>query len=401
MSVLGPAQVSGPLQPYAQGFEEDLAAQGYTPSSAAALLWLMATLSRWLARNGLGVADLGTAEVDQFVQERRARGRTRFVSSRALIPLLEYLRGLDVAPPPCVDLADTPVGQLLVRYRGYLLGERGLAEGTVRYYEDAARLLLSRRAEADLALEELTAAEVSGFVLRECRRRSAGSAKNLVTALRSLLRFLYLDGAVGSQLASAVPTVAHWRGAGLPRALPAGQLARLLDSCDRQTATGCRDYAILLLLGRLGLRAGEVAALTLDDIDWRQGEIIVHGKGNRVDRLPLPVDVGEALVSYLSQGRPRVDLRNLFVRVRAPHRGLSTGGVQAAVAAAGMRAGVVGVSAHRLRHTAATEMLRSGAGLVEIGQVLRHRDISTTSLYAKVDHAALRTLALPWPGGAA
>lgn len=400
MGVLKPVRVVGPLEPYAHGFGERLAALGYTASSAEAQMRLMGTLSRWMACNGLTAEALTAAEGERFAAQRRERRRTRFVSSKALAPMLEHLRGLNVAPSPGPRVVDTPVGQLLVRYRRYLLTERGLALGTVRYYTDMAGLWLWQCAGAGLALREVTAADVAEFVLRECRRRGPGSARNLAIALRSLLRFLHLDGVLGVHLAAAVPTVAHWRGAGLPRALPAAQLAKLLDSCDRDAGPGRRDYAMLLLLGRLGLRAGEVAALTLDDLDWRRGEIVVRGKGTRVDRLPLPSDVGEALASHLRLDRRPTSQRNVFLRLRAPYRPLTVGGVQAAVAAAAGRMAVAGVSAHRLRHTAATEMLRHGAALTEIGQVLRHRDVATTALYAKVDRTALRVLAQPWPGGA-
>jgi integrase len=187
----------------------------------------------------------------------------------------------------------------------------------------------------------------------------------------------------------------------LPRALEGELVARLLAGCNRQSATGRRDYAILLLLVRLGLRAGEVAALELEDIDWRQGEVTVRGKGHRHERLPLPVDVGEALVEYLRQGRPRHECPKLFMRAQAPYAGLVSSAVTTVVYLACDRAGLPHVGAHRLRHTAATEMLRGGARLSEVEQVLRHRSLATTAIYAKVDRVALRSLAQPWPGGVA
>jgi integrase/recombinase XerD len=196
----------------------------------------------------------------------------------------------------------------------------------------------------------------------------------------------------------AVPSTASWRLSGLPRALESEQLAALLSFCDRGSSTGRRDYAVLVMLARLGLRAGEVAALKLEDVDWRSGELVIVGKGRRAERLPLPADVGEAIVDYLQSGRPATALdRSLFVRVRAPHHGLTTGGVTQIVVAAARRAGLGQIHAHRLRHTAATAMLRAGASLEEIGQVLRHRQALTTAIYAKVDRDALRQLARPWP----
>ena len=220
-------------------------------------------------------------------------------------------------------------------------------------------------------------------------------------ALRSWLRFLYEEGLTANPLAAAVPGVAPWRTNSLPHALDHRAVTQLVHSCDRRTSTGRRDHAILLLLVRLGLRAGEVAALKLDDVDWRQGEIVIHGKADRRERLPLPIDVGEAVAGYLRWSRPRTGSRRLFLRVKAPIVGLSGDGVTRVVHAACRRAGLQLVGAHRLRHTAATEMLRRGGGLVEIGQVLRHRSLLTTAIYAKVDSATLQGLARHWPGGAA
>jgi integrase len=247
-------------------------------------------------------------------------------------------------------------------------------------------------------LEQLSAGQVSAFVLRVGCEQRLGKAKTTVTALRSLLGFLHLEGLVSSSLAAAVPSVASWRLAGLPRGLQPDEVSRLLAACDRRTVPGRRDLAMLLLLVRLGLRAGEVAGLGLDDIDWRAGQVTVCGKGDGHTRLPLPDDVGQAIVGYLRDGRPATAQgRWLFVRLAAPHRRLTAGAVSAAVFAAGQRAGLGTVRAHRLRHTAATRMLAAGAGLTEIGQVLGHRKASTTAIYAKVDRDALRVLARPWP----
>jgi integrase/recombinase XerD len=215
--------------------------------------------------------------------------------------------------------------------------------------------------------------------------------------LRALLRFWFLDGVTGADLSMSVPKVAH-RPPGLPKGLPAEQIAALLTSCDTGSANGLRDLAILTMLTRMGLRAGEVAGLQLDDLDWRHGEVMVRGKAGRVDRLPLPADVGRALVKYLEVGRPDTALdRCVFVRVKAPHHGLTNIGVTQVVKSAAHRAGLGTVYAHRLRHSAATAMLAAGAPLAEIGQVLRHHSVLTTTIYAKVDIEALRGLAMPWP----
>jgi integrase len=246
----------------------------------------------------------------------------------------------------------------------------------------------------------LTAGEVSSFVLGECGQRSVGSVKNVVTALRALLRFLHVRGYISSSLVNAVPAAAGWRRQTVARVLRATDVAGLLGSCDRRTAGGRRDYAILVLLVRLGLRAGEVAALTVDDVDWRAGEIHISGKGNRRERLPLPVDVGDAIAGYCRRGRHRGGCRSVFVHGRAPYTALSGGAVGKVVERACDRAGLPRVGAHRLRHAAATAMRRAGAPLSEIGQVLRHAHPATTARYGTVDVGELAAVVRPWPGGA-
>ena len=291
--------------------------------------------------------------------------------------------------------------QLLEVYGRYLVAERGVTMGTVAGYQASVRPFLEQRVHAGrLELESLVAADVTRFVLRACRRPEAGSAKHLVSALRSLLRYLHLEGKA-PDLVAAVPGVAGWRGGSLPQGLEPGQVSRLLTSCDRDTVVGRRDYAMLRLLARLGLRRCEVARLELGDLDWERGEVVIRGKGDRQERLPLPTDVGEAVTDYLTRGRPRVECRRLFIRVHAPLNGLSSGGVQDVVDHACARAGMARLGAHRLRHTLATELLRAGATLPDVGQILRHRSLSTTAIYAKVDRTALRDLAQPWPRGGA
>jgi integrase/recombinase XerD len=254
----------------------------------------------------------------------------------------------------------------------------------------------------DLDVEHLNAADVTAFMLSRCSGPSRRAAKVTVSPLRSFLRFLHVSGAITQPLAAAVPSMAGWRLAGLPKGVDPVHVRRLLASCDRRTTAGRRDFAILTTLVRLGLRAGEVAALRLDDIDWRLGEMAVHGKGSRAERLPVPADVGTAIVAYLRDRRPAsAQGRTVFVRLMAPHRALSPTGVTNVVAAAARRAGLEPIYAHRLRHFAATQTLRAGASLSEIKQLLRHSRAQTTAIYAKVDRDALRTIARPWPGGVA
>jgi site-specific recombinase XerD len=401
--MIGPARVLvvGPLAPFGDGFYARLIEEGYAPGSAEAHLRLLAHVSRWLAAEGLGVVNLTPAAASEFVRARRGEGYVTKISKRGLRLLLDYLGGLGVLPVGG-DRASTPVEQLVGDYRAYLLGERGLAAGSVRLYEGVARLFLSGLSEPirdDLAC--LSGAEITAFIARESGRRGVASAKTVVCALRSLLRFLYVEGWTVRSLVPAVPAVASRRQGSLPQALDAEQVALLLRSCDLDTALGGRDFAILTVLARLGLRAGEVAALELGDVDWRSGAIVIRGKGPRLERLPLPSDVGGAVADYLRRGRPSGGCRQLFLRSCAPRVGITKGGITDVVRNACLRAGIPPVGAHRLRHTVATELLRRGAALPEIGQVLRHKSLRTTAIYAKVDRLALSALALPWPGAEA
>jgi len=391
-------RVRGPLAVYAAGFAASLADQGYVPGSVHLQVQLMSQLSRWLDRERLPVDGLTELVAERFIAARRARVERLFRSRRALEPVIAYLRGLGVAPAPA-PTALSPVEELVERYRRYLLVERALTPGTATVYVTAIRpFVASFESGERLELERLIAADVSAFILAEARRRPGTSIRSVATALRSLLAYMHVQGLVQRSLTAAVPGVGAWRQAGLPQPLERGELRRLLASCDRRTAVGRRDFAMLLLMGRLGLRCGEVAGLMLEDIDWRVGELTVFGKGRRDDRLPLPVDVGRALAAYLRRGRPASALdRTVFVRTLAPHRRLTSSGVSRAVHYAAERAGLGPLSAHRLRHTAATELLRAGATLPEVGQVLRHRRAFSTAIYAKVDDDALRRLARPWP----
>ena len=395
-------RVPGPLAPFVTGFADELARQGYTPLSARNQIRLMADLSRWLLSEDIGAGDLSAANVDRFLCHRRATGRRRLRSIKAARPILAYLYELDVARPPPPAQPNGPVERMLERYRIYLTVERGLVRETARGYLDSMRPFLVGRVSSDglaLNLEHLCAADVISFVVARCPRQGRSATKLTATALRSLLGFLHFSGLIERSLTSSVPSVACRRLAGLPKGLEPGQVLGLLASCDKSTTNGSRDFAVLTMLVRLGMRAGEVAKLRLEDIDWRAGAIVARGKANRAERVPLPSDVGEAVAAYLRQGRPAsADGRTVFVRIKAPHRAITSGGVTQIVAAAARRAGLGVIHAHRLRHTAATQMLRAGATLPEVGQVLRHRRAMTTAIYAKVNHEALRTIARRWPG---
>jgi integrase/recombinase XerD len=381
-------RVSGPLAVFAHGFGVHLVERGYSLNFVQFHLQLLAHLSRWMQAAGLEVEGLSPGVVVRFLADRRRQGYVSRISPRGICPLLGYLDALGV-----VTAAGgmTEVDRLLEDFCGYLCEERGLVAGSVQLYVRVARRFLAERSEPlvdDLA--RLSGADVNAFVLREARRVGPRTAETVVCALRALLRFLHVQGWIAMPLVAAVPSVPQRR-EDLPRGLPAGQVELLLESCDRSTLVGCRDYAILGLLARLGLRAGEVAGLALDDVDWRVGEVLVRGKRSRIDRLPLPGDVGEALADYLYRARPRGFGRTVFLRAQAPLVGLSGDGVSEVVVRACGCARIAPVRAHRLRHTIATEMLRAGAGLREIGQVLRHQSLEVTAVYAKVDRQAFWT----------
>ena len=355
-------------------------------------------LSWWLETGGLGAADLSGERVEEFLAWQRAGGRHRGGWSRpGLVCLLDVLRGLGVlaAEPPAAH--SSPTDLLLASFERYLLVERGLAPGTVGgYVAHARRFLDGRVAGGELA--GLTAAEVTGAVLRVAVSGVSVSATQFfVSGLRAFLRFCFVEGLLQADLSPAALAVTGRRRSSLPKAISRSDAVALLDACDRRSALGRRDYALIIVLLRLGLRRGEVAALRLDDIDWRAGELVIHGKGGRSDRLPLPADVGAALAAYLRRGRPASARRELFLRARAPFAPIAAGTVSSTVRRACQRAGIAEVGSHRLRHTTACEMVAAQVPLERIGQVLRHRSLQSTAIYARVDLDALRLLARPWP----
>jgi integrase/recombinase XerD len=390
----------GPMAAYAAGYQGELERRGFSPRAVRDRMEVVGQLNRWLAAEGLSAADLAVARAGQFFAALRAGGQRRVPGMRTLAPLFAYLRDQQVLPPE--QAAATPAEELLASYRRYLAQERGVAPLTaLRYERMARRFLIGRmsRVGAQTGAEDLCGAEVIAYLVGCCSRLSTtGSAKREAADLRSLLRFLYLNGITATDLGTAMPPVAGWRDTSLPATMSAADVTALLDACDRSQPSGLRDLAILTLLARLGLRSGEVAALQLGDIDWRAGEIVVRGKARCRDRLPLTVEAGEALAGYLKDGRPRSRCPGVVLTLYAPYRGIHPSSITRVVYRACRRAGLPPVGGHRLRHALASEMLRQGSDLVEISQVLRHRDLATTSVYAKVDRAALRTVARPWPG---
>jgi len=393
----GTRRKPGELGPYVEGYREWLTQRGYTSQTVRQMLKDLGQVGQWMSREALVISQLDEDAMAAFSTTSQANGRR--LGPRAMVPLLTFLRELEVTPPG--HRVATPLTALLDEYRRWMVQERGLAATTILRYENTAGRFLQQQAVIDGVLQpaHLTGVDVNAFLLRECGRVSAGSAKGRVAELRSVLRFLYLQGLTPLRLGTAVPPVGGWRLAALPPpTMSVADVQKLLDSCDRDTVVGARNFAIMTLVARLGLRSVEVARLELQDVDWRAGELIVRGKARRQDRLPLPTEVGEALVAYLAWDRMPVEARQLFLTCRAPRGPIRADLVNDVVERACLRAGLPRVGPHRLRHALAAELLRQGAGLLAISQVLRHQDLATTALYAKVDLVTLRLVAQPWPG---
>jgi site-specific recombinase XerD len=395
----GTRRKPGRLGPFVEGYRVRLLELGYTPGTVRGMLKVLGQLGRWMDGEDVEPGQLNLAAVEAFLTARRANGDRWVASLGQLRQLVSYLRDVGAMTPESEPRKPTRLDTLIADYREWLVAERGLAPATVHRYERLVPRFLAGRvgAEGKLDVEGLTGAQVAAFLERECARVSLGAAKGRVAELRSLLRFLHLRGLTELALADAVPSVAGWRETGIPLAVSREDVTRLLRSCDRSRLDGARDLAILTLLARLGLRSVEVARLELDDVSWEVGEILVRGKARRRDRLPLTTDVGEALADYLAL-RGSHTVRRLFVTLRAPIRPIPAYLVGEVVRRACHRAGVTPFGAHRLRHALASELLREGASLIDIGQVLRHRDLATTAIYAKVDVGRLRHVAQPWPG---
>ena len=305
----------GQLGLQVEGYRAWLTQRGYTPQTIRNMLADLGRVGRWMSREGLVAAQLDEDAMAAFLAAWRAAGRRRALGPRAMMPLLSYLREAGVTP--AAEPPRTPLEGLLGEYRIWLARERGLAAATVLRYENTARRFLQQAmAGGELNPAGLTGADVNAFLLRECGRISAGSAKGRVAELRAILRFLYLQGLTPLRLGTAVPPVGGWRLAALPPTMTAADVQLLLDRCDRSTDVGVRDFAIMMLVARLGLRSIEVARLELRDVDWRAGELVVRGKARRQDRLPLPADVGEALAGYLARGRAPAGARRLFLTCR-------------------------------------------------------------------------------------
>lgn len=399
-SISDPSRVrfNGPLAPLAAGLAAELVALGYASTSATTQLGLAAHLSRWLGARRLGPGDLTGSIITEFLVDRR-RDYSSHYSLQALGPTLGYLRRVGLAPAADPTV---PVGageQVLARFRDYLFVERSVTVPVADAYVRWVRPFVQEVAatDAELTFQGVDAAQVTGFLTGHLPGLGRKTAQMTASSLRSFLRFLHAEGAVAVDLATAVPAFAFWRLSGLPQPLTPAQVQALIGACDPSRPVGRRDLAVIVCLLRLGLRCGEVAALRLDDLDWANGTVTVHGKGNRVDLLPLPVDVGQPLVAYLRHGRPRTAERVVFLTAVAPFTALAPNSVSCIVGRAARRAGLGTIHAHRLRHTAASATLNAGATLEQVAHLLRHASPATTAVYAKTDLSRLATLARPWP----
>ena len=393
----------GPLGPYVDEFASWLQEQRYSRSSGRGAIRAVANWSRWLQGRRVASGDVDAKLLDRYLAYRVGDGTVGRDDRQALNKMLAWLHKTEVvrtaSPLPARNQRE------IVRddFARYMLQQRGLSSNTLRVYLPyISQFLAERFGEESIRLETLIAEDVTGFVQRNSHSLGHSSIEHLVTALRAFLWHLRHTGKISIDLAACVPKVANWSFSTLPKCLLPGQVEQILDHCENGTSKGRRDYAILLLLARLGLRAGEVVALTLDDVNWDEGHLTVRSKGGRWTRLPIPQDVGKAIADYLTNGRPSCIDRHVFVRELAPRRGFSASTcVSALVRSALIRTGIESArkGAHLFRHSLAAEMLRKGSSLRDIGEVLRHRSPDTTRIYAKVDLASLECLALPWPGG--
>jgi integrase/recombinase XerD len=388
------AFVPGPLEQYAPGFRAWLLARGYTPLTTVPQLQLMAHVSRWLERDGLTAAGLTRQEADRFLAARRAAGKPRHPAG--LRPLLDYLGGLGALPPGPPAPPQDAASALISEFAEYLRSERGLAPMTVGAYSSRAARFTARYApDGDPGV--IKPGDVTAAVLADASGLSAGAGQHLACALRAFLRYCHVRGLTGADVSAAALSVTGRRTTMLPRGLEPGTVEALLAACDRDEPAGRRDYAVIVLLARLGLRAGEAARLRLDDIGWRAGEVGIRGKGGRYDVLPLPADAGAAVAAWLRDGRRAVSFREVFTTVTAPTRPLTREAVGDIVRRTCARAGLEPFGPHRLRHSAACAMIGAKVPMAGIAQAMRHRSHGVTAIYARAGIDRLRPLARPWP----
>jgi site-specific recombinase XerD len=394
---------NGPHGELVELYASRLAQEGLAGHGTWRCLNLVGDLLSWIARSRSQLTDLNERMVERYLRHRAGKQSIQPGDRAALKRWLSVLRDAGTIAPAAL-LPITPQDQIFAEFGDYLRRERGLAPRSIVGHLPAIRRFLREVCPAGAGdLGKISQEDVTRYIERHAQDGSPKSGKAMCWSLRAFLRYLHHSGLNPLALAGCVPSIRQWKLASLPTYLSAAQVQKALDGCDRATAMGRRDYAILMMLAKLGMRADEVATLTLDDIDWRSGEMLVRAKGRQRARMPIPPDVGAAVITYLRDGRPKSSCRRLFLRTLAPHVGFASGCAITMIAKTALeRAGIRGYAhqgAHIFRHSLATELLRSGATLSEIGQLLRHESHDTTRIYAKVDIDALRTLSLPWPGG--
>ena len=393
----------GPLDGIIPTYEDFLSQQGFSKISACQQLRFLADMNRWLHQKRLSISDLTAHTIQRYLRLRHRRLRPRRDDAAILNRLLHLLHTHDLLPIKDTRLPDDPHQYIDNDFDRYLAEERGLCLATrINYRPFIQKFLTAQFGNKPARLAELNANDVIRFIRKQTLHLHPKHAGLMVSALRSFFRFLHHRGDITIDLAACVPPIANWKFSALPKFIQPDQIQRVLNHCDRQTAKGRRDFAILLLLARLGLRACEIVGLTLDDIHWQAGKISIQGKAKRPAMLPLPPDVGRAIAAYLKNDRPACSTRRLFICLRAPHRGFANSiAISTIVARSLKKAGIdcPHTGAHLFRHSLATQMLRQGATLSDIALLLRHRSLNTTTIYAKVDLTALHALAQPWPGG--
>jgi len=388
----------GPLAPYVYPHVIQINKERFNIITIREHVRILKQFGRWLQHHGRRVQDIDEAVGDTFLRGVRQSYQT--IANATLRRHFEMLRQFGVIPETATQ--PNQFAQILGDYEVFLHKERNLALGTVAALRHFANLFLSGIfGSRPLDLSKLHAQDITAFIQQQAPRYSS-SANTLVGGTRSVLRYLFYKGQIQTDLSLVVPKVAQWSRATLPKHLTASQVRELLRHCDRSNPVGRRDYAILLIMARLGLRAGETVRLRLEDIDWENARVGIRGKAQRWAQMPLPADVARAIADYLRRDRPGSKCRQVFIRHYSPFESLCSSSTANIVRHALARAGIHSArhGAHLLRHSLATEMLRKGASLDEVGEVLRHSCQESTIIYAKVDFNTLRALAMPWPGGA-
>lgn len=393
----------GPLSRVIPAYMDLLSQQGFSKQYARLQLRFLNDMNQWMIRHQIQDTQISEQAIHRYMRSRHQRFRPRRDDAAILKRIFHLLCDHGLLPKEVVRPPVDPCKRLENDYDHYLSEECGLSLSTrINYRFFIKKFLSAQFGNNAPCFHDLKAADIIQFVHDQAERLTHKRAGLMGTALRSFFRYLRHRGDITSDLAACVPAIANWRFSTLPKFLQPEQVQQILSQCDRQTAYGRRNFAILLLLARLGLRACEIVNLNLDDIHWQSGEISIQGKGNQTARLPLPPDVGQAIADYLEKDRPTCSTRRVFIRMKAPLQGFANSiAISSIVARTLKKAGIDSfhTGAHLFRHTLATDLLRKGAALTDIAMLLRHRSINTTTIYAKVDLIALRPLAQPWPGG--